>query len=484
MKCQGCGHDYPSTLTRCTHCRLLNPKRAQSSRLIEFPRKARASVERESAQTPQTPLPAWRQEVSEKVRAAKARRNTPTHNSTSHGSAAEPAPAPEATPPVADFEYSEANRYEKQFAPRTAPSPAPARAPRPYSGVTGVESASGSASAAPARTAPRTNDNIVEAALTRVRRATENASRASLPKIEPARPVQTAKGSIVVDREATARALEPRPVEPRPIEPRTIEPRTIEPRTIEPRPIEPTVDVTPKTRLITTPLPRIAEEPRVTAEPEIKRPTVQSSALPIPKPVEPPLPPAPQLSAEPRLSAEPLADVGPPEEVTMRETIIVLDEMEPLDYLAAEINKVAAGDEFAHNESPSLFTHVVIGLTDLITIALSCAPFLALIEIVNGNYADGRTRAAVAVVLLVVSSFYLALTQSLCGRTFGMMLTNTRLVDAQNYEPISAGRALLRTLGYFVALAPAMIGLLWPAINRQRRAWQDYIAGTLVARDF
>jgi uncharacterized RDD family membrane protein YckC len=454
MKCQGCGHDYPSTLTRCTHCRLLNPKRAQNSRLIEFPRKARASVERE---TVQNPLPAWRQEVSEKVRAAKARRNSPTYNSTP-----DPAPLPEATQPVADLDYAEASRYENQFNPRTAPLTPPARTARSYTGASSVEPGAGSA--APARTASRTNDNIVEAALTRVRRATENASRASLPKIEPARPVQTAKSSIIVDREATARALEPRP--------------------LEPRPLEPTVDMTPKTRLVTTPLPRIAEEPAAPVEPAIKRPTIQSSAIPVPEPVEPQVSAEPRLSAELRLSAEPVTDMDPPEEITMRETIIVLDEMEPLDYLAAEINKVAAGDEFAHNESPSLFTHVVIGLTDLITIVLSCTPFLALIEIVNGNYAYGRTRVAVAVVLLVVSSFYLALTQGLCGKTFGMMLTNTRLVDAQNYEPISAGRAMLRTLGYFIAFAPAMIGLLWPALNRQRRAWQDYIAGTLVARDF
>ena len=107
-----------------------------------------------------------------------------------------------------------------------------------------------------------------------------------------------------------------------------------------------------------------------------------------------------------------------------------------------------------------------------------------LVEIVNGNYAESRTGIAVVAVILLVSCFYLALTQSLCGKTFGMMLTNTRLVDAQNFEPITAGRAMLRTLGYFIALAPAMIGILWLALNRKRRAWQDYIAGTMVVRDF
>ena len=184
------------------------------------------------------------------------------------------------------------------------------------------------------------------------------------------------------------------------------------------------------------------------------------------------------------MSAEPIEPIDSIEDITTRETIIVLDEMEPVDYLAAEINKVAAGDEFAHDESPSLFTHVVIGLTDLFAIALSSTPFLALVEITNGNYAFSRTRIAVGAVVFIVSTFYLALTQSLCGKTFGMMLTNTRIVDARSFETITAGRAILRTMGYFVAFAPAMIGLLWPALNRKRRAWQDYIAGTLVVRDF
>ena len=235
MKCQGCGHDYPSTLTRCTHCRLLNPKRAQSSRLIEFPRKARATVETESVSNP---LPAWRQEVNERVRAAKARKNlTP-----------DPAPVQETTQPVPEPDYNEANRYEK-FTPRNGPITTAQRSTRSYTQATSIETGAAAGAAAPARSAPRTNDTIVEAALTRVRRATENASRASLPKIEPARPTQPAKSPIIVDREATARALEP------------------------------AVEMPPKTKLVTTPLPRIAQEPVASAEP----------VVPIPEKVEPKL---------------------------------------------------------------------------------------------------------------------------------------------------------------------------------------------------
>src|SRR5215471_11126255 len=75
MKCLGCGHDYPSTLTRCTKCGRQNPRRTRASadsRLIEFPRQPRPSVE--NTQT-ESALPAWRLELSEKVRQVKARRS-------------------------------------------------------------------------------------------------------------------------------------------------------------------------------------------------------------------------------------------------------------------------------------------------------------------------------------------------------------------------------------------------------------------------
>jgi uncharacterized RDD family membrane protein YckC len=65
-----------------------------------------------------------------------------------------------------------------------------------------------------------------------------------------------------------------------------------------------------------------------------------------------------------------------------------------------------------------------------------------------------------------------------------MMLTNTRIVDSQTFEAPSAPRALLRTAGYFIAAAPAMLGIIWVAFNRKRQGWQDFISGTVVVRDF
>ncbi|HKP85429.1 MAG TPA: RDD family protein [Blastocatellia bacterium] len=287
------------------------------------------------------------------------------------------------------------------------------------------------------RPAQRSSETIVEAALTRVRRASENASRAALPKIEPARPVaQTA--SLVMDKEATARALEPAP------------------------------EITRQASLDTLPLAEIA--PAARAIPEIAK--------------EPPIVPR---MIKPRLPIEP--DEYLPtalEGAGESSAIMALDEIEPLDYLEAEIRKVdrVLSAELSKTDSLSLFTHVVINAIDFFIIAISSLPFVALMGLYNGTFSFLQTRVATFGIIALIAFFYLSLTQALCGRTFGMMFTNTRIVDARTTENVTPQRALLRSFGYFLAVTPALLGLVWVAFNRKRRGWHDLISGTQVIGDF
>jgi uncharacterized RDD family membrane protein YckC len=108
----------------------------------------------------------------------------------------------------------------------------------------------------------------------------------------------------------------------------------------------------------------------------------------------------------------------------------------------------------------------------------------AFIMIADGSFSNGQTRLAAGAIVGMIAFFYLALTQCLCGRTFGMMLTNTRVVDAQAFEAPSPSQALLRTAGYFIAAAPALVGIIWAAFDYKHRGWQDFISGTIVVRDF
>lgn len=437
MECLGCGHNYPHTLSCCPKCKRLSPKRGQrfsDSRLIEFPRRARVQTK---AETIETPLPAWRAELNERVRAIKAKR-------TGQGVESEPLFAD--SKQHAEMETQEIFSPIKQGEPRPSGHISTAREQRGFAPEARrpaiTQPTVGREPQTTARAEQKTNRHIVEAALTRVRRASENASRATLPKIEPARQIPpTPRNSFTVDREATARALEPAQE--------------------------------------TTTSPLIAPPP--VAEPSLHREFepdfddgVVSKAVPIePKPVRQ------ERHFQESVISSPVREIE-------TASSIVPDEIEPVDYLEAEIRKVdkAFSAEFERDSGLPLSTHLAICIIDFVTIAISASPFVALIIISNGSFEANQTRVAAAIAFALVGFFYLALTQWLAGKTFGMMMTNTRIVDSNTLEPVTPSRALLRAASYFIAAAPALLGFLWIGVSRRRRGWHDYLSGTVIASDY
>lgn len=424
MKCQGCGNEFSSTLLRCPRCRRLSSRRSEGtgdSRLIEFPRRPRTS----QAESAEASLPAWRIELNEKVRARKAKQISEDEIESiadvpdvQIAPATVPALPRDAMPVTANS----TERDSRSFFPGDANS---RRRRTEASPRASVSSASLQAASS--------NNPIVQAALSRARRASETASRAALPRIEASHPLPS-KNSFAIDREATARVLEPPP----------------EVSSFSSAPPAPFLDELEAPAI----QPILVEQPRR---------TVQAP---------------PDIYDDPTdHELESLSEPAP---------IAPIDELEPCDYLEAEVRRVdkAMSAEFSRNESPTLATHAFINAIDLVVIGLGSLPFLAAIALANGSFASGQTRAAMIGVVALIALFYLALTHCLCGRTAGMMLTNTRIVDATTFDDPTRKRALIRAIGYFVAIAPVMLGLLWMAGNRKRRGWQDYISGTFVARDF
>jgi uncharacterized RDD family membrane protein YckC len=248
------------------------------------------------------------------------------------------------------------------------------------------------------------------------------------------------KSALAVDKQATARALEP------------------------------TVELNP--RATPQPAQQLKDEPAPRATRAV--PSVTTSAQ-MPRVSEP-------TRTMPAEAHKPVADDADTSVISLGP----LDEIEPLDYLSAEIRKVdkALSAEFAKNESPSLIIHAVIWTIDLVAVALSCAPFVGLVELLDGNFASPGTAMASGIICLMVSFFYFSITHSLGGKTFGMMLTNTRIVDAQTFEPPSEQKAIIRAAGSIFSIATAMLGIILAAFNRKHRGLQDFISGTQVVRDF
>jgi uncharacterized RDD family membrane protein YckC len=283
---------------------------------------------------------------------------------------------------------------------------------------------------------PKIVNPVVEKALRRARRANENAIRASIPRIESARSTQAA-AALAVDKEATARKLEQEPL----------------------------------------------PQEKVYAKPEIDVP-IRPTAL-IPQEALKPVPVTEQKITyiEDDLNFE--AHQGRPD---------------PLDYIYAEVGKSEGAakstvtklaqqllpdlkTQVAFGEIPGISTHFKIAVVDFATIMLSSAPFLALIKMMGGNFAQVGTLLVGLGIVGLITTFYLILTQSLCGKTFGMMLSRTHVVDSLTDQCPSIRCLMIRTVGYFVSFTAALAGFFWVAIDAQHRGWHDLISHTVVVRD-
>lgn len=67
--------------------------------------------------------------------------------------------------------------------------------------------------------------------------------------------------------------------------------------------------------------------------------------------------------------------------------------------------------------------------------------------------------------------------------TPGKMAFRLRVVDAQTGQPVPTARLIVRYLGYYVAMIPLLLGLIWVGIDRKKQGWHDKLANTVVIRE-
>lgn len=81
--------------------------------------------------------------------------------------------------------------------------------------------------------------------------------------------------------------------------------------------------------------------------------------------------------------------------------------------------------------------------------------------------------------LFLVTLVYFVIFWTLVGFTPGKALLGLQIVR-QDGRPLTAGRALLRFLGYWVSAIPLFLGFFWVLIDRQHEGWHDKISNTHV----
>jgi uncharacterized RDD family membrane protein YckC len=66
--------------------------------------------------------------------------------------------------------------------------------------------------------------------------------------------------------------------------------------------------------------------------------------------------------------------------------------------------------------------------------------------------------------------------------TPGKMAIGARIVDAKTGGKPTTAQLLIRYAGYYVAMIPLFIGILWVAFDPRKQGWHDKMAGTVVVR--
>jgi len=66
------------------------------------------------------------------------------------------------------------------------------------------------------------------------------------------------------------------------------------------------------------------------------------------------------------------------------------------------------------------------------------------------------------------------------GQTVGKLACGLHVVTAAGNKPLGWGRSIVRCAGYFLGSLFFYIGFLWVLVNRRKRGWHDYLAGSVV----
>lgn len=64
--------------------------------------------------------------------------------------------------------------------------------------------------------------------------------------------------------------------------------------------------------------------------------------------------------------------------------------------------------------------------------------------------------------------------------TPGKILLRMKVVDAKTEGSLTDRQVFLRSIGYLVSTMSLCIGFFWINVNKHRRGWHDYLAGTVV----
>lgn len=149
---------------------------------------------------------------------------------------------------------------------------------------------------------------------------------------------------------------------------------------------------------------------------------------------------------------------------------------------ADSLPKVVTAKEL-YDDRASVVRRCAAALVDLVVVAFLSAPFAAVIELTIGNWGDPRVQASMGGVVLVMMFLYLTCSTALAGRTWGMSLFSLHTVDANSALAPTTGQCVRRTVVYMLSLATFGLGLLYALFDAEGRTAHDLLSRTVIVKE-
>lgn len=168
---------------------------------------------------------------------------------------------------------------------------------------------------------------------------------------------------------------------------------------------------------------------------------------------------------------------------TRRVSAQVLDDAMLARLESDEATAEAARRRKSQDDYAPFTARISAGVIDVISVIFLSSPIAAALELAYGNWSDSRTMLTMTISAITITFLYVAAATALAGRTWGMALVNLRAVDVESGMIPTTSQAVRRAAAYVVSLALFGLGLLYALIDPERRGAHDHFSGTVVVRE-
>lgn len=166
-----------------------------------------------------------------------------------------------------------------------------------------------------------------------------------------------------------------------------------------------------------------------------------------------------------------------------RVTTEILDEATLARREAEEAAAEAARLRKSPNDYAPFTARIAGGMIDALAIAFICSPIAAAFELGYGNWSDTRIVLAMTLSVATITFLYIAAATTFAGRTWGMSLFNLRTVDVESGMAPTAEQSVRRGVAYVFSLLVFGLGFFYALIDPEGRGAHDHLSGTVVINE-